>query len=314
MAIEMETWHGVVVLAVSGIGFLTVVGNFLKFLKWAWSVFLRAPKDPRDYGSWAVITGCTDGIGRALAFQLASKGLNLVLVGRNLQKLEATSDEIRKSHGGQIGIRSVIIDLAKLSGREVETKMRQGIEGLDVGLLINNAGMANSYATYFHDQDVANVDDIIKVNMSGATWVARAVLPGMLSKRKGAIVNIGSGSSVVVPSFPLATVYAASKAYIAMLSRSMSLEYQHHGIDVQCQIPLVVATKMPGIAKPSLFIPSPEEYSKASIRWLGRDHLCSPYWAHAIQSCIFSLYRDDLLSRIILKKHLAHLAPSTKDT
>lgn len=247
MAIEMETWHGVVVLAVSGIGFLTVVGNFLKFLKWAWSVFLGAPKDPRDYGSWAVITGCTDGIGRALAFQLASKGLNLVLVGRNPQKLEATSDEIRKSHGGQIGIRSVIIDLAKLSGREVETKMRQGIEGLDVGLLINNAGMANSYATYFHDQDVANVDDIIKVNMSGATWVARAVLPGMLSKRKGAIVNIGSGSSVVVPSFPLATVYAASKAYIAMLSRSMSLEYQHHGIDVQCQIPLVVATKMPGI-------------------------------------------------------------------
>lgn len=67
-----------------------------------------------------------------------------------------------------------------------------------------------------------------------------------------------------------------------MFSRSIYVEYKEKGIDVQCQIPLFVATKMSEM-RSSLFIPSPEEYSRASVRWIGYEHICQPYWAHSLQ-------------------------------
>ncbi|RVW74309.1 Very-long-chain 3-oxoacyl-CoA reductase 1 [Vitis vinifera] len=113
--------------------------------------------------------------------------------------------------------------------------MEKGIEGLDVGVLINNAGLSYPYAKFFHEVDVELMKSIIKVNVEGATWISRAVLPGMLKKKKGAIVNIGSGSSVAVSSYPLHAIYVATKAYVAMFSKCISLEYRKRGIDIQCQ-------------------------------------------------------------------------------
>ncbi|KAL2991273.1 hypothetical protein AAZX31_11G250500 [Glycine max] len=87
----------------------------------------------------------------------------------------------------------------------------------------------------------------------------------MIKKKKGAIVNIGSGSTVVLPSYPLVTLYAATKAYLAMFSRCISLKYQHQGIDIQCQVPLFVSTKMTKM-KTSLFVPTPDMHSKTCTR------------------------------------------------
>ncbi|KAG4995548.1 hypothetical protein JHK84_032517 [Glycine max] len=76
-------------------------------------MFLRTPKNLiKEYGSWAMITGFTDGIGKAMAFELASKGLNLLLVGRNPLKLEATSKEIRDGH--DVEVKFVVIDMQKV--------------------------------------------------------------------------------------------------------------------------------------------------------------------------------------------------------
>ncbi|GAB4840517.1 hypothetical protein Ancab_021286 [Ancistrocladus abbreviatus] len=291
------------VIVVSSIGFLTLLKSFFHLLKWVWSMFLRPPKKLKDYGKWAMVTGCTDGIGKALAFELASKGLSLVLVGRNPTKLEATTKEIRERCGGQIGIKSFTVDFAKSSGEEVERKIREGIEGLDVGILINNAGAVNPYPKYFHELDL-ETESIIRVNLEAATWVSKAVLPGMMKKRKGAIVNIGSGSSVLAPSYALFTVYSSTKAYLAMLSKCMSLEYKKYGIDIQCQIPLFVATKMIHIRKSSFFIPTAEEFSKASIRWIGYDCVCTPYWTHAVQWALVSLVPDAIVSWCLFRYFL----------
>ncbi|PQQ05473.1 very-long-chain 3-oxoacyl-CoA reductase 1-like [Prunus yedoensis var. nudiflora] len=137
------------IVATSTIGFISLFKPIISFLRWVWVMFLRPPKNLRDYGSWALITGSTDGIGKALAFEMASKGLNLVLVGRNPSKLEATSTELHEKYGGQIQIKNIVIDLAKFSGEEIGNAIEEGIKGLDVGILINNAGVAYPYARFF---------------------------------------------------------------------------------------------------------------------------------------------------------------------
>ncbi|XP_044489771.1 very-long-chain 3-oxoacyl-CoA reductase 1-like isoform X2 [Mangifera indica] len=225
-----------IIAAVSIIGFISLLKPILSFFQWVWTMFLRPPKNLKDYGSWAIITGSTDGIGKAFAFELASKGFNLVMVGRNPAKLEATSNEIsRNFNNNQAEIKTLVIDFEKLSGEEICKVMEKAIEGLDIGILINNAGVAYPYARFFHEVDSELMNSVLKVNIDGSTWIAKSVLPVMLKKKKGAIINMGSGSSVCIPSFPLFSIYAATKAYIAMFSRSIFLEYKKEGIHVQCQ-------------------------------------------------------------------------------
>ncbi|CAL5421213.1 unnamed protein product [Camellia sinensis] len=118
--------------------------------------------------------------------------------------------------------------------RKRETSIGEEIEGLDVGVLINNTGLAYPFARFFHEVDLGLMKSVVGVNIVGATWVSDCSC--MLKKKKGAIVNIGSGSSgAAVSSYPLYTIYAATKAYIELFSRCISLEYKQHGIDVQCQ-------------------------------------------------------------------------------
>lgn len=205
-------WLDFFLLLTNTLGFICLCRVVIHFLNWIWVMFLRPAKHLKDYGSWAIITGSTDGIGKALAFELASKGLNLLLVGRNPLKLEATSKEIKERQGGHVEVKFVVIDLQKDNGKEITKRIEEAIDGLDVGMLVNSAGLAYPYARFFHEVDLDLMDGIMKVNVEGTTWVTKAVLPSMIKKKKGAIINIGSGSTVVLPSYPLVTLYAASKA------------------------------------------------------------------------------------------------------
>jgi 17beta-estradiol 17-dehydrogenase / very-long-chain 3-oxoacyl-CoA reductase len=90
--------------------------------------------------------------------------------------------------------------------------MEKAVEGLNVGLLINNVGITYPAARFFHEVDEKVWMDIVRVNLEGTSRVTRAVLPGMIQRKRGAIVNIGSGASSVMPSHPLFTIYAATKA------------------------------------------------------------------------------------------------------
>lgn len=118
------------IVAASCLGLMSVFKALIHFVRWVWGMFLRPTKNLKHYGSWAIITGSTGGIGKALAFEMASKGLNLVLVGRNPSKLEATSNGIREKYGDRVQIKNIFIDLAKVSGKEIASAVEEGIEGL----------------------------------------------------------------------------------------------------------------------------------------------------------------------------------------
>ncbi|XP_074324833.1 very-long-chain 3-oxoacyl-CoA reductase-like protein At1g24470 isoform X2 [Apium graveolens] len=259
------------------------------FLNWIFITFLRPPKNLKKYyGSWALITGSTDGIGKAMAFELARKGLNLVLVSRNLSKLDRVSRELL-AENPNIQIKNLVLDF---SGNVVAgvREMQVAIKGLEIGVLINNAGVTYHEAMYFHEVEEKVWMNLVNVNLRGTTLVTRAVVKGMIKRRRGAIVNIGSAASVVVSSHPL---------YIHQLSRSLYVEYKHYGIDVQCQVPLYVSTKMAenvaGIKRASMFIPSAEDYAKAAVKCIGYEIRCTPYWPHAVQWFFASLLPDFVL-------------------
>lgn len=111
-----------------------------------------------------------------------------------------------------------------------------------MGVLVNNAG-----ASYDHPELFTNVSEevlakILQLNVAGVTGVARAVLPGMMERRKGVLINISS-LTAAIPS-PYLAVYAASKAYIDKFSADLATEAAPRGVTVQCVLPGAVATKM----------------------------------------------------------------------
>ncbi|KAI3902618.1 hypothetical protein MKW92_050536 [Papaver armeniacum] len=269
------------VLGLLALGVIAVLKPVLILLRWVYITFLRPGKNLKKYGSWAIVTGPTDGIGKAFAFQLARKGLNLILVGRNPDKLKEVSDSITQKFGGKIQIKNVVVDFSGDIDGGVK-KIQEVIDGLDVGLLINNVGVSYPYARFFHEVDEELLKNLIKINIEGTTKVTQAVIPGMLKRKKGAIVNIGSGAATVIPSDPLYAVYAGTKAYIDQFSRCLYVEYKKNGIDVQCQVPLYVATKMASIRRASLVVPSTDGYARAAMRWIGYEPRCTPYWPHSV--------------------------------
>ncbi|VAI73187.1 unnamed protein product [Triticum turgidum subsp. durum] len=282
------------------------------------ALLLRRPTDLRHrYGAWAVVTGPTSGIGESLALELARRGLNLVLVGRDPAKLQDISETISKTRAVQT--KTVVFDLSLVAtpqGDEAMRRLQETVEGLDVGLLVNNAGVAKPCAVYLHEMDVEAWVRMIRVNLWTLTEVTAAVLPGMVQRGRGAVVNIGSGSSEAIPSFPLYSVYAASKRYVAQFSRSLYVEYRSKGIDVQCQAPLFVETKMTWRAGKRgkqgplsrLVMPTSDAYARPAARWIGHGPLCMPNLGHRLQWYLCRVAPDRFLDALRLRENLRQRA------
>uniref|UniRef100_A0A0A8ZQ25 Glossy8 n=1 Tax=Arundo donax TaxID=35708 RepID=A0A0A8ZQ25_ARUDO len=149
---------------------------------------------------------------------------------------------------------------------------------------------------------------MVRVNLWALTEVTAAVLPGMAARGRGAVVNIGSGSTEAIPSFPLYTVYAATKRYVAQFSRSLYVEYRSKGIDVQCQAPLLVHTNMtssvPRTKRFSPFVPSSDAYARAAVRWIGHGALCMPNFGHRLQRCLCTAVPDRVHDWLRLRENL----------
>ena len=101
------------------------------------------------------------------------------------------------------------------AGDEALRRLRDAVKKLDVGILVNNAGIAKPGAVFLHEADVEAWVRMIRVNLWAVTEVTAAVLPGMVERGRGAVVNMGSASSEAIPSFPLHTMYAATKRYVS---------------------------------------------------------------------------------------------------
>ena len=205
-------------------------------------------------GCTALITGASAGIGREIARQVAPRARQVIVVARREERLEQLREELIRNHP-TLDIRTRATDLsdpAQLRG--LTDWLHAG--GLDVDLLVNNAGLGDLGP--FATSDFRRLEQMTLVNINALTILTRAVLPAMIAKGRGAILNVSSCASFL----PIANfaVYAASKAYVTSFSEGLRAELRGTGISVTALCPGPVHTEFTDVAyRPgSLRDPSPE--------------------------------------------------------
>uniref|UniRef100_A0A8C6UGW8 3-ketoacyl-CoA reductase n=1 Tax=Neogobius melanostomus TaxID=47308 RepID=A0A8C6UGW8_9GOBI len=228
-------------------------------------------------GRWAVVTGATDGIGKSYAEELARRGFSLMLISRSQDKL----DDVAKSLEEQFNVetRTIAADFGK---SDIYPKIEAGLSGLEIGVLVNNVGVSYPYPEYYlHIPDLDNfITNMINVNITSVCQMTRLVLPRMVDRSKGVILNISSASGMYP--LPLLTVYSSSKAFVDFFSRGLQEEYRRQGIIIQSVLPFFVVTKMTRIRTPTLDKPTPDRYVQAELKTVGLQSQTNGYFPHAV--------------------------------
>jgi short-subunit dehydrogenase len=176
------------------------------------------------YGPWALIAGGSEGVGAAFAHRLAERGLDLVLVARKPDPLQALAAEIRSRHGRQV--RTLSQDL---TAPEATPQILATVAGCEVGMLVYNAG-ADDKVSKFLDRPDAESERLIALNVLTPMRLVRNLAPLMAERRRGGVVLLSSFASCV--GTPGNLVYAASKAFSNVFAEGLWYELGQEGIDV----------------------------------------------------------------------------------
>ena len=187
----------------------------------------------------AVVTGASSGIGRSYAERLASNGMDVVVVARRLEPLNALKRELER---GGARVRTIVADLAR-----AEDVQRLGAElaTLPVELLVNNAGVAHYMP--FAQLPVGRARELVDVNALAPVLLTRAVIPGMVERGRGAIINVASllafSGAARAPQLPQRAVYAATKAFLVTFTEILAAELAGSGVKIQVVCPGVVRSE-----------------------------------------------------------------------
>jgi 3-oxoacyl-[acyl-carrier protein] reductase len=187
-------------------------------------------------GKNAIVTGAGRGIGRATAIALAKEGVNVGLIGLNMDNLEKVVAELEAY---DVTVSAASADVADLTSVQHAVEHIQADLG-SIDILINNAGTAKFGG--FLELSPEEWENIIKVNLMGVYNVTRAVLPGMIEQKSGDIVNISSTAGQ--KGAPVTSAYSASKFGVLGLTESLMLEVRKHNIRVTALTPSTVVTDL----------------------------------------------------------------------
>lgn len=222
----------------------------------------------RKYGPWAVVTGASSGIGRAIAGELAQAGVDLVLVARRRRRLEELAAALEGDHG----VRVRVLD-ADLSEREQVASVVRATDDLDVGLLVANAGYGTTGELL--DGDLDQELDLLEVNAAAVLMLAHAYGRRLRARGAGGIVLLSS--IVAFQGVARSANYAASKAYVQSLAEGLQRELRPHGVDVLASVPGPVASGFAERAGMRLGrAQAPRDVAVGTLRALGRRPIVRP--------------------------------------
>jgi len=244
------------------------------------------PQRLKAYGGWAVVTGCTDGIGKQYCLEMAACTNKFVLIGRNMKKLSLLTQEMSERNPDAEFI-TLTVDFADTVDYE---QLEKQLKNLDIGVFMNFVGVSYPLPQKLHDLDkmYENLSwEHINVNLMSATNLSRIIIPGMVKRQRGLVVYVSSGSSTQPT--PMQSSYAAGKKLLDKLALDMNIEYKEHNIDFQSIKPYYVATKMTANKlrhnyQYSTMIPSAEEYTRQALGTIGKFVSTHAYAPHCVQS------------------------------
>ncbi|MET9341372.1 SDR family oxidoreductase [Nonomuraea sp. NPDC003804] len=215
----------------------------------------------------ALVTGASSGIGAEFARQLAARGHDLVLVARSVERMEALAAELADRHG--VAVEVIGQDL---SAPDAAARVAERVQGRRIDLLVNNAGFGT--AGRFQDLSPEREHDELMVNVVALVGLTHALVPGMLARGEGAVVNVGSTAGFNVA--PYFATYGASKAFVLNFSLALWSELRGTGVKVLAVTPGPVETPFFDVlgtrdAAIGGKMSTPRQVVAAALRGLDRD-------------------------------------------
>lgn len=250
----------------------------------------------------AFVTGASAGIGEAFARALARRGTDLVLTGRDTARLETLATDLRAT--ARVHVEVVTADLADRA-RLTELEARLADPAHQVELLINNAGLGSSGR--FADLPVLGEQAQLDVNITALVRLTRAVLPGMIDRRHGGVLNVSSLAGEAA--CPGTATYAATKAFVTRFTESVHAEVAGQNVHVTALLPGLTRTdfhRRSGMRRqvlPELVWASAEEVATAGLDAVAAGRaVCVPGLANKA-----SLPLNRLLPRAVIRSAMSHL-------
>ncbi|PNW30189.1 SDR family NAD(P)-dependent oxidoreductase [Formosa algae] len=183
----------------------------------------------------ALITGATSGIGKSTAFEFAKHNIKLILCGRRQERL----DDIQKELENQTEVYTLSFDVRdKKATQDAINSLPDSFSNIDI--LINNAGNAHGLDT-IQDGDTDDWDAMMDINVKGVLYVSKAIMPKMVARKSGHIINIGSSAGKEV--YPKGNVYCATKHAVLAITEGMRIDMNPYGIKVGAVNPGLVETE-----------------------------------------------------------------------
>ena len=253
-----------------------------------------------DSGSWAIVTGASDGIGKGFSEELLARGFNVLLHGRNAKKLDGVKKDLLERFPGR-SVNTVVADDSKKddSYNVVGDKVRALQGQLDI--LVNNVGGAPIHPQYASLDEMTheNIDTILNLNLRFATHLTSALLPVLKENAPSLIVS--TGSAVGVLGFPYLVPYAGTKAYIHAFSRSLRREMATEGIrNVEVLGYLISDVASSTNTQPGLFKISSRQCAAGCLNRVGvNDDLVWRHWGHCLPVWFMQLLPVGVVTRIL---------------
>jgi uncharacterized protein len=213
-------------------------------------------------GGWAIVTGASGGMGAAFTKALAKRGYAVLAVARGIEPLARMADELKKDGAF---VETLAVDLATVEGLKTVVDRAHALG--DIELLVNNAGLSTSGD--FLDQSADKEIQSIRVNVEALYTLTRKIVPGMVARKRGGILNVAS--IVAFQAIPYWTTYAATKAFVLAFGEGLAYELRYSGVRVVTVCPgftktgLYADSGVPGMAGRLLPFATPEEVVRVAL-------------------------------------------------
>jgi 17beta-estradiol 17-dehydrogenase / very-long-chain 3-oxoacyl-CoA reductase len=250
-------------------------------------------------GAWALVTGASDGVGKGYVEQLAKLGFNVFLVSRTEAKLKEIVQELSAKYPSQ-KFEFLAQDVANPSVpvSALVDQISSAVENRQLTLLVNNVGLNTAVPTDFADISVESIEEQIRVNVTFTTLLTHRLIPHLKKNKKSGIIILSS-VTWTFPSAPMLSVYAATKAYDAVLARALHTELKNTGIDVIAVSPGYVVSSMSQFKRTSFTVTSPMQTAIDTFSKLGQFGEITPSFPHALIRAAISLVPSGIATKQI---------------